>query len=87
MTYRKTYPAAPKSRLVQLEERLGGGLPESYRTYLATQDGGALEGYNNHDIEIIPGIGEVPQWSSLWYLLDQDGDVIPGTSSCRRSSL
>lgn len=62
---------------MQLEERLGGGLPESYRTYLATQDGGALEGYNNHGIEIILGIGEAPPWSSLWYLLGQDADVIP----------
>jgi hypothetical protein len=60
-----------------LEERLGARLPEPYRAYLSTQDGGALEGYNNHGLEIILGIGEVPQWSSLWYLLSQDGDVLP----------
>nr|WP_238350729.1 SMI1/KNR4 family protein [Kribbella shirazensis] len=77
MTYRETYPAVPASRLMELEERLGARLPESYRAYLAAQDGGALEGYNNHGIEIILGIGEVPKWSSLWYLLGQDGDVIP----------
>jgi hypothetical protein len=77
LTYRETYPTAPASRLTELEERLGARLPEPYRAYLAAQDGGALEGYNNHGIEIILGIGEVPKWSSLWYLLSQDGDVIP----------
>jgi hypothetical protein len=75
--YRETYPAAAASRLIELEDHLGARLPEPYRAYLAGQDGGALEGYNNHGIEIILGIGEVPQWSSLWYLLGQDGDVIP----------
>lgn len=77
VTYRDTYPAAPASKLTELEERLGARLPEPYRAYLATQDGGALEGYNNHGLEIILGIGEVPRWSSLWYLLSQEGDVIP----------
>ncbi|TCC18687.1 SMI1/KNR4 family protein [Kribbella speibonae] len=76
--YREPYPAVPESRLTELEEQLGARLPEPYRVYLAAQDGGALEGYNNHGIEIILGIGEVPKWSSLWYLLGQERDVIPG---------
>lgn len=75
--YEETYPAAPSSRLVELEEQLGARLPEPYRAYLATQDGGALQGYNNHGIEIILGIGEVPRWSSLWHLLGRASDVIP----------
>lgn len=77
LTYEETFPAAPASKLAELEERLGATLPEPYRAYLATQDGGALEGYNNHGIEIILGIGEVPQWSSLWYLLSQESDILP----------
>ncbi|WP_350279727.1 SMI1/KNR4 family protein [Kribbella sp. HUAS MG21] len=77
LIYQETYPPASPSRLSELEEQLGERLPESYREYLAVQDGGALEGYNNHGIEIVTGIGEVPKWSSLWYLLSQDGDVIP----------
>lgn len=77
LTYEETFPAAPASRLAELEERVGARLPDPYRAYLAVQDGGALEGYNNHGIEIILGIGEVPKWSSLWYLLDQERDVLP----------
>lgn len=77
LTYEETFPAAPASKVEELEERLGARLPEPYRAYLATQDGGALEGYNNHGIEIILGIGEVPQWSSLWYLLGQEAEFLP----------
>lgn len=77
LTYEETFPAAPASKLEELEERLGVRLPDPYRAYLSTQDGGALEGYNNHGLEIILGIGEVPKWSSLWYLLGQESDVLP----------
>jgi cell wall assembly regulator SMI1 len=77
LTYEETFPPAPASRLEELEQRLGARLPEPYRAYLGRQDGGALEGYNNHGIEIILGIGEVPRWSSLWYLLDKESDVLP----------
>lgn len=77
LTYEETFPAAPTSKLEELEKRLGVRLPEPYRAYLATQDGGALEGYNNHGIEIILGIGEVPKWSSLWHLLDQEAEFLP----------
>ncbi|MEU8223709.1 SMI1/KNR4 family protein [Kribbella sp. NPDC048915] len=76
-TYARTYPPAAPSRLTELESKLGARLPEPYRAYLSTQDGGALEGYNNHGLEIVTGIGDVPRWSSLWYLLSVDGDVIP----------
>ncbi|MFG1906834.1 SMI1/KNR4 family protein [Kribbella sp. NPDC048928] len=41
-TYRETYPAAPASRLVELENRLGARLPEPYRAYLAGQDGDVI---------------------------------------------
>jgi hypothetical protein len=77
LTYTTVYPPAPPSRLADLEEQLGTRLPDTYRAYLTRQDGGALEGYNNHGLEIVTGIGEVPRWSSLWCLLEQDGDVIP----------
>lgn len=77
LTYEETFPAAPASKLGELEERLGVRLPEPYRAYLTTQDGGALAGYNNHGLEIVLGIGEVPKWSSLWYLLGQESDVLP----------
>ena len=77
LAYEETFPPAPASKLDELEERLGVTLPEPYRAYLTSQDGGALEGYNNHGLEIILGIGEVPQWSSLWYLLGQESDVLP----------
>lgn len=77
VTYRKTYPAAPSSKLVELEELLGARLPEAYRDYLMTQDGGTFRGYNNQGIEIVLGIGEVPKWSSLWFLLRQEGEFLP----------
>lgn len=77
LIYDKIYPAASMEKLADLEKRLGVTLPESYRAYLGVQDGGTLGGYNNHGIEIILGIGDVPKWSSLWYLLDIEGDVIP----------
>lgn len=77
LTCEETFPAAPASRLEELERRLGARLPEPYRAYLGSQDGGALEGYNNHGIEVILGIGEVPTWSSLWHLLDKESDLLP----------
>lgn len=77
LRYERTFPAAPSNKLVELEEMLGAGLPEDYRRYLVRQDGGALAGYNNHGIEIICGVGDVPKWSSLWHLLSTQSDVIP----------
>ena len=76
-SYEQTFPADTSGKVVALEELLGARLPEDYRNYLRRQDGGALEGYNNHGIEIICGVGEVPKWSSLWHLLSTQGDVIP----------
>ncbi|NBE56746.1 SMI1/KNR4 family protein [Streptomyces boluensis] len=77
MTCEEIFPAAPPSRLTELEQRLGAKLPDAYRAYLGTQDGGALAGYNNVGIEVIFGVGEVPRWASLWRSLDSSGDVIP----------
>ncbi|GAA2447358.1 hypothetical protein GCM10010191_75780 [Actinomadura vinacea] len=77
LIYDETYPAAPPRRLAELEERLGARLPESYRKYLQAQDGGTLASYNNQGIEIIFGIGDVPEWASLWPALNSRGDVIP----------
>lgn len=80
VTYRRTFPAAPSSKLAELEEVLGARLPEDYRSYLLAQDGGALEGYNNHGIEIILGIGDVPEWWSLWHILSQEAEFLPAGS-------
>ncbi|MGH3351810.1 MAG: SMI1/KNR4 family protein [Nocardioides sp.] len=77
LTYEEAFPGAPASKLTELEARLVAKLPEPYRAYLSTQDGGALEGYNNQGLEIIFGVGDVPEWASLWHRLSQDSDVIP----------
>lgn len=77
LRYERTFPAAPSYRLVEFEEILGARLPEPYRDYLTAQDGGTFKGYNNHGIEIVLGIGEVPKWSSLWLLLSQEGEFLP----------
>ncbi|MDI3404230.1 SMI1/KNR4 family protein [Streptomyces cavernicola] len=80
MSCEETFPAAPPSRLTELEQRIGAKLPDAYRAYLGTQDGGAPGGYNHVGIEVIFGVGEVPGWASLWRFLDSSGDVIPDGS-------
>lgn len=77
LVYDETYPAAASSRVADLETRLGTTLPKEYRTYLATQDGGTLAGYNNQGLEVIFGVGEVPEWASLWHVLEGWQDVLP----------
>ncbi len=75
--YDERYSAAPPEKVAELEARVGGPLPASYREYLAQQDGGTLSSYNNEGVETIFGIGDVPEWASLWKELDAWGDVLP----------
>jgi cell wall assembly regulator SMI1 len=72
--YRRQQPAAPE-QIEWLQQRIGGSLPPSYRTYLAEQDGGRLEN-NNEAVNTIFGLGDLPEWASLWEQLDvYDGRV------------
>jgi len=52
----------------QLEQQVGQSLPLSYRSYLLEQDGGRLD--NNHEaVKTIFGLGSVPDWASMWEVL------------------
>jgi len=75
--YDEQYQAAAPEKLDELERRVGRQLPASYREYLSVQDGGTLSPYNNEGVETIFGIGDVPEWASLWKELDAWDDVLP----------
>jgi cell wall assembly regulator SMI1 len=66
--YRRREPPATPDLIDRLEQRLGQRLPTSYRDYLAAQDGGRLLD-NNEVVTDVFGLGEVPDWCSLWKVL------------------
>ena len=63
--YRRQEPPAAPELIDQLEQRIGRALPAGYRAYLAGQDGGRLAD-NDHAAKTVLGVGEVPEWASMW---------------------
>jgi cell wall assembly regulator SMI1 len=76
VAYVRREPSATPERIAQLEARIGRTLPEAYRDYLLEQDGGRLDN-NDQAVKTIFGIGEVPDFASMWDKLDTYRDRIP----------
>jgi hypothetical protein len=69
---------SPVSELLleRLERRVGRALPADYRSYLVRQDGGQLSD-NSEAIRDVFGLGEVPEFASLWHSLEVYEDRVP----------
>jgi len=76
VAYRHREPPASPEQIVRLEERLGRALPADYRDYLLAQDGGRLAS-NDGAVDTIFGLGDVPDWASMWDKLDVLKDRMP----------
>lgn len=76
VAYERREPPAPPERIAELERRLGRSLPAAYRDYLAEVDGGRLAN-NDEAVNSVYGVGDVPDWASLWKKLDVFGDRVP----------
>src|SRR5438045_1042548 len=74
--YLRREPPASPQLVERLEQQLGRRLPESYRDYLLKQDGGRLRS-NDAGVNTIFGLGEVPDWASMWRVLKTFHDRVP----------
>jgi cell wall assembly regulator SMI1 len=72
---RREPPASPEL-VARLEEQVGRALPDDYRSYLLEQDGGRLADNNQALINIF-GLGQVPDWTSMWAKLETFHGRIP----------
>lgn len=72
---RREAPARPEL-VARLEAQLGHPLPDDYRDYLLTQDGGRLADNDEAVINVF-GLGEVPDWTSMWNKLETFHDRVP----------
>lgn len=77
VTYQIRLEPAPPERLAELERRIGRPLPAAYREHLLQQDGGRLS-ENNDAAKIVFGVGNVPDWASMWRKLDTYAGRVPG---------
>ena len=75
--YLRREPPASPELIARLEAQLGHPLPDDYRGYLLQQDGGRL---NNNDqaVNTVFGLGDVPDWASMWGVLETYRDRVPG---------
>jgi hypothetical protein len=76
VAYRHRLPPAPPEHIERLQQRLGRPLPAAYLDYLGHQDGGQLAD-NTEVVNIIFGLGDVPDWANLWHKLETFHDRIP----------
>src|SRR5687767_6495775 len=74
--YVRREPPASAELINRLEQRVGRPLPPEYRDYLREQDGGRLDN-NSRAINTIFGIGEVPEWASMWDVLETYSERVP----------
>jgi cell wall assembly regulator SMI1 len=74
--YVREEPPADPELVTRLETRVGNTLPEDYRRYLLQQDGGRLEDNNEAVINIF-GLGQVPDWTSMWLKLETFHGRVP----------
>jgi hypothetical protein len=51
-------------------------LPPAYRAYLAEHDGGRLDD-NDDAVKMVFGVGDVPEWASIWEALDTYSGRVP----------
>jgi cell wall assembly regulator SMI1 len=77
VAYRRTEAPAPRELVDRLEEQAGHRLPDDYRDYLLRQDGGRLVS-NNQAVKYVFGVGDVPDYESMWANLQvYEGRVPP----------
>jgi cell wall assembly regulator SMI1 len=76
VAYRQQQPPASPDLIERLEQRIGRPLPTSYRDYLLRQDGGRLAD-NDEAVDTVFGLGDVPDWASIWDKLDVLKDRVP----------
>ena len=76
LTYRNRRPPASTDLVARLEEHVRRALPPPYRDYLLEQDGGRLFD-NSEAIQQILGLGDLPEFASLWHKLDVYADRVP----------
>lgn len=74
--HRRREPPAPAEQIDALEQRLGQALPDEYRAYLIEGDGGRFWD-NSEAAKTVFGVGDVPDWASLWDKLDAYDDRVP----------
>ncbi len=65
VAYVRREPPASPELVARLEAQIGQALPSEYRNYLLAQDGGRLDNNDRH-VNTIFGLGEVPEWASMW---------------------
>jgi cell wall assembly regulator SMI1 len=66
--YVRREPPAPPQLVERLEREIGQRLPDTYRNYLLHQDGGRLDN-NDEAVNTVFGLGDVPDWASMWRAL------------------
>ena len=76
VTYRDRRPPASTHLVARLERHVRRALPPAYRDYLLEQDGGRLCD-NSEAIKQILGLGDLPEFASLWHKLDVYADRVP----------
>jgi cell wall assembly regulator SMI1 len=76
VTYRDRRPPASAQLVARLEQYVGRELPLGYRDYLLEQDGGRLFD-NSEAVKQILGLGDVPEFASLWHELEVYADRVP----------
>jgi cell wall assembly regulator SMI1 len=74
--YVRREPPASAELVDRLEQRVGRPLPPEYRDYLRQQDGGRLDN-NSRALNTIFGVGEVPEWASMWDVLETYRERVP----------
>jgi hypothetical protein len=75
-TYLRAEPPADPARLDELEAHLGQVIPTDYREHLTRHDGGRMDN-NSGALNTVFGVGDVPEYASLWGILGMRGDRVP----------
>jgi cell wall assembly regulator SMI1 len=81
--YRNREAPVPPELVDRLEQRIGLRLPDHYRDYLLQQDGGRMQD-NNRAVKHIFGIGQVPDYASMWRTLETYSERVPPLASAGR---
>ena len=76
LTYRDRRPPASTDLVARLEEHVRRALPPPYRDYLLEQDGGRVFD-NSEALQQILGLGDLPEFASLWHKLEVYADRVP----------
>lgn len=76
VAFRREEPPASPELVERLEQRIGRPLPTEYRDFLLQHDGGRLAS-NDGAVKTNFGLGDVPDWASMWDLLETFRDRVP----------